>query len=85
MRAAHGLAVDAEHDRAVVDGRAVEAEAGQAGEPGRLQHEAGTERARLGEALEQADVMAVAGQECRGGEAGGARSCDGYAERGHDG
>ena len=82
--AARGLAVDAEHDGAVVDGRAVETEAGQAGEPGRLQHQAGAERARLGEALEQADVVAVARQECRGSEAGGARSCDGYAERGHE-
>ena len=67
----------------LVDGGAVETEARQAGEPGRLQHQAGAERARLGEALEQAHVVAVAGQEGGGGEAGCARPCDGYAERGH--
>jgi len=58
-----------------------EAEFGKHRKAGRLQHEAGADRARLGELVEERDPVAIARQEERRSQAGRAAPGDRHLER----
>ena len=69
VRAAHRPAVDATHHRSRLDGGTVETEARQAGKTVGCSIRPAPRRPRLVEPLEQLNVVAIAGQECRRREA----------------